>query len=255
MFFNRVRKYKHHQPVAMKFDIRSLYAHKTGADGLDPDAVTITVEQAKAVLKEAGFVTMAQQKFDDIIDEKYGKGYNKAKAELGDVEALNTEIETLKTKLKDAKTDKGDTVSKTEHEHLLKIEQQKTTDALANVDKMKSHQKDNEILKAISPWAVDPDAVLSLTRDKFAIGDDGKVYPIDDKGDHLLDSEGKASVDGYFKKFQKEKTYLVKPTGTPGAESGSDGKGTQAPSGNKSMDELADMPMDQFVKTGGIGSI
>jgi hypothetical protein len=219
------------------------------------DKPKFTVDEAKALLKEKGFLTLTQRAFDDIIDEKYAKAYEKATSEVGDVDKLKKELEKANQKIEDLKKDKPDMIPKSEHEQLLKVEQEKAAKALEEVGSLKKHQVDNELLKAVGNWAVDPSDVLELTRGKFALGDDGKLHAVDDKGGKLYDKEGRLMTpELFYQDFQKSKPHLVKASNSNGAGSGTDGEGGKAQDGKPSWESLADLPMDQFVKTGGMTS-
>ena len=231
----------------------------TGSGGGDEK---LTLEEAKQKLKDDGFVVMKQTAFDETIKQKYTKAYNDAEAKLkessGPVsEELQKENQKLKEELENLKKSKPETVSKSEHEQLLKAVESKYTKELegtkSEIARLRQHHLDNEILKVISDKTVDSEAVLSLTRSNFKLGEDGKIFPVNQDGEKIIDDEGLVDTTRFYSKFFDKKPYLAKSTGTSGA--GSQGSSTQGAkantSGKHTIEQLAGMSEDEFIKCGG----
>lgn len=216
-------------------------AHNSDGGGSGGDQ-KFTLDEAREKLKSDGYVVMRQKAFDDVIDEKYGKGFNKGKEEattsLTDEQKKWKEafekLPSVERKLADATKEKPDMVPKSEHEALLKVEQDKYARLQEENGGLKKHQLNNEILKAISTKAVSPDDVLALTSGQFQLGEDGKIFPINEKGEKLIDGEGHVSVERYFDKFFKEKPYLAKAADSQGAGSQSNSAGNNGKGGSSS---------------------
>lgn len=234
-------------------------AHKSD---VDPDpAEKFTLEEARTKLKEQGYAVMKQTALDSLIDEKHGEGYKKGKKD-GDPDGLKEKVESLtkdNTKLKEQvgelKKDKPDMISKAEHEQLVKVEQEKYSKLEERNKTLLESQKDNALLKAFGSKAVDSDSVLQLTRGKFAMDDDGNVYPIDDKGGKLIDGEGIVTLDRFYDNFFKEKPYLAKAADSNGAGSSTGGGGNPTTGGKYTDEQLANMSMDDYVKAGGMDAL
>lgn len=208
-----------------------------------------TLDEAREKLKTEGYTVMKQKAFDDILDEKYGKGFNKGKEEastaLSDEQKQwkksHDELPGVKRKLEDATKDKPDMISKSEHEALLKVEQDKNTKHEEAISGLKRHQLDNELLKTFGTKAVDPSDVLALTRGQFQLGDDGKIFPVNEKGEKLIDGEGHVSPERFFDKFFKDKPHFAKAANSQGAGSGTNGEGNHGGSGKSNVDALVKM--------------
>ncbi len=261
--YSGVRRFSNPNPD--KMDRKFWQAHLSDTPPAPPAGEKYTLDEAREKLKTDGHVVMKQKAFDDIVNEKYGKGYNKGKneaeGELSEEQKLwkksHTEAETLRKKLADLEKDKPDTISRSEHEALLKVEQEKIKQSEEKIGSLRTAQKDNEILKIIGAKTVDSESVLALTRDKFAIDDDGKVYPINEKGDRLIGSSGHVDIAGFFEGFFKEKPYLAKASDSQGAGSQSTGSGgnTTTSGGKYTLDQLADMSDADFAKVGGMQTL
>ncbi len=109
-------------------------------------------------------------------------------------------------------------------------------------------QKDAALRRAVADWAIDPELVLTMTQADFKVDETGAVYA--QQTDETEASERQTAGD-YYQRFMREKPYLVKSSGTVGAGSYSQ-SGGRTPAKRASIDELAEMPMAQFIRHGGL---
>lgn len=229
------------------------------AHASDPPEEKYTLEEAKVKLTGSGFVVMRQKAFDEIIDEKYGKGFSKGKEE-GSKEAkpdetLKSENETLKAEIEELKKAKPDLISKAEHEKLLQVERDKYSELDGEKQSLLNKIKEGEIFKAAA-GSVDPETVVALLKDKFKIDKDGTVYPVDDKGERLIGKEGHITSEGFINDFLKSKPHLAKDASAPGTGSTTTGQGGKpAATGKYSTEELANLSFDEYAKAGGVDAL
>lgn len=262
MFVNKTNTYKHHNRFSAinpgKMGRSFWQAHNSDGGGSGGDN-KYTLDEAREKLKADGFAVMKQTAFDEILNEKFGKGFSKGKDEASN--ALSDEqrkwkeafdkLPGIQRKLEEATKDKPDMISKSEHEQLLKVEQEKHAKTQEEVSNLKRFQLDNEILKTISPKAVNPEDVLALTRGQFQLDENGKIYPINEKGEKLIDSDGHMTPDRYFDKFFKEKPYLAKASDSQGAGSQSQGAGNNGKAA-KGIDGLIGLDQAALAKELGL---
>jgi hypothetical protein len=114
---------------------------------------------------------------------------------------------------------------------------------------LKSIRKAERLLHQVQDWAIDPDGVLAMVGHRFALDDGDQLIPVDTQG-NALQADGKpVGVDAFFKQLREQKPYLVKASGIPGAGSTSQPNHDAQP---LSMDNLAELPMAQYIKAGGL---
>ncbi len=265
MFVNKSNTYKHHNRFSAinpgKMGRSFWQAHSSDGGGTGGDN-KYTLDEAREKLKSEGFAVMKQTAFDEILNEKFGKGFSKGKDEatatLTDEQKKWKEaaekLPAIQRKLEDATKDKPDMISKSEHEQLLKVEQDKAAKHLEDINGLKKHQLNNEILKAISAKAVNPEDVLALTSGQFQLDENGKIYPINEKGEKLIDSEGHMTPERYFDKFFKDKPYLAKASDSQGAGSQSQGAGNNGKAQTGSVDDLVGLDQAALAKAMGFES-
>lgn len=245
--YSGVRRFSNPKPE--KMDRKFWQAHFSDTPPTPPAGEKYTLEEAKAKLRDDGWAVMKQDAFNRIIDEKHGDGYNKAKKEFegqgGDSAALKKEVEKLQGQIAELKKDKPDMIPKSEHEQILAAKENEIKKRDESISKMSQHQLDNELLKAVANKAVDPSDVLALTRANFQLGEDGKVFHVNEKGEKVIDSDGSyLGPDRYFDKFFKEKPHLAKASDSQGAGSSTNGTGGKTGDGFK-------IPAGYNVKTTG----
>jgi hypothetical protein len=108
------------------------------------------------------------------------------------------------------------------------------------------------IQQAVQSWAVDADLVLTMVQKNFSLDADGKLRPVDAQGAPLLEPDGQPlTMERFFQNFRQERPYLVKASAHSGA--GSSTQGSAAASAVRpSLAQMAEMPMAQFIKAGGL---
>lgn len=114
---------------------------------------------------------------------------------------------------------------------------------------LKSIRKAERLLQRVQDWAIDPDGVLAMVGHRFALDDSDQLIPVDTQGNALQADGEPVGVDAFFKQLREQKPYLVKASGIPGAGSTSQPNHEAQP---LSMDNLAELPMAQYIKAGGL---
>jgi hypothetical protein len=149
----------------------------------------------------------------------------------------------------------SESISRQAHEQALAQARAKELRLERQLSQYRAIRQDEVLHSAISAWAVDPEVVLHMIQNNFAMDEAGQVYPVDAQGSPLLDKESKAmNMETFFQRFRKEKPYLVKASVTRGAGSLNEANSvTSALSPN--IEEMAELPMAQFIKAGGLKGI
>lgn len=198
-------------------------------------------------------VNMTQDELNALIDTKFEAGFKKAQKQSSQAGSANSEekkeLEELRQKLKDLESkgtdDKNKGLSQEEVQRLLK---QKEDEYLPKIktyeDKLATYMAEKKkaaiINEAAKLNAVDPEIVAKLCSDAVHVGDDGNLFIANEKGNPLIGTDGKElGIGKYVESFLGERTYLVKPSGTNGAGSGTS---ANTSSGNSvSIEQLKDL--------------
>lgn len=251
MFFQDIKRFS--QAILPTCNHRFFYALRT--DGEAPLEKTIanntlyTLTEAIQQLKKDGYLIYNQQELDAITANVHLQ-----ESALSTAEAANSYENSAEylgnQENSNALPDENDTTPN-HYEALLQQEKEKSYILSNQIDLLKSRQKKAELLKAIIPWAVDADLVLSMTQEQFDMDENGNVFPVNLGKESLKDSQDTTSTEQFYQKFQQEKPYLVKASSSQGAGSFSQ----EASNSNNyatTIEQLADMSIEQFIKLGGI---
>jgi predicted component of viral defense system (DUF524 family) len=117
------------------------------------------------------------------------------------------------------------------------------------VAQLRAKRHEELLIGAIAPWAVDVDAVLTMTKGRFSMDEDGQLYPTDNQGARLMENDKPVALEAFFQAFRQEKPYLVRASAIPGT--GSFTEGDRGASAN-SLENMAELPMAQFIQAGGL---
>ena len=223
----------------------------SGGDKFDTNAA---IEK----LRTDGFVVMKQPAFDNIIHEKYSAAYAKAKSDYTDNTAEVEQLKAENAQLKSKAGDKGETISKADHERLLSEANQRATNLEGKISKLEGVQKRNAIIEAAGKSGAVQNAygdIADLLINRVALEEkDGNTefFILDDKGEKRVGKDGFMTIQGYVEEALNQKPYLKAASSNAGAGSTTSTNQGGGNTGKYSLDELADMPMDQFAKVGGM---
>jgi hypothetical protein len=141
------------------------------------------------------------------------------------------------------------TIARVDYERNLAEARVRETQLANRIAILQDLRKEDMLRQAVNSWAVDPEAVLALTRDRFGIDAEGSVFPMDDRGVPLQINGQRIDLVTFFQNFQQEKPYLVKASQSQGAGSFTQ---TAGETSFRSLDRLAELSMTEFIQAGGL---
>ena len=230
---------------------------KTEAEKL-LDAMADAMAEDKKSGEEDAKAGLTQDQINALIDKRYEKAYAKAKTEYEDkIKALEAKLKKPDSNKKDGSSDENKSnegyISKEELEKLLEqkdkeySEKEKTLSEKLN--SLSSQKKTAAIINAAAKLnAINPEVVAKLCADTVKIDESGNIFIANENGNPIVGTDGKElTIDKHVESFLKENEYLVKPSGTQGAGSNTQGGG-QSAGNNVSLDNLATMSTADYEK-------
>jgi hypothetical protein len=143
-------------------------------------------------------------------------------------------------------------ISREEHESALAQARAKELRLERQLADFRAMRQAEILQSSISSWAIDPEAVMSMTQNHFGMDETGQLHPVDSQGALLSGKDGKPlSLEQYFQRFRQEKPYLVKASAQRGAGSSSEAV-SAASAFRPTIEQMADLPMAQFIQAGGL---
>src|SRR5687767_4246530 len=68
---------------------------------------------------------------------------------------------------------------------------------------MRALHKEELLMAALRPWAVDLDTVLAMTQAHIMMDGEGRLYPVDAHGARLMDGETPVTLDAWLHHFRQ----------------------------------------------------
>jgi hypothetical protein len=228
-------------------------AGEGGGGGGGDNPFAKTKDEAIAALEKEGFKVLAQKPYEDALEEKRKEGYQAGESDAK--KSWSRESEELKQlrneKASWEKHGKEGYVPKHEVEQMLEAERKKTQEALDKVNKQNDVLKENAILRAAAEGkAIKPEAVVELIKSKVTMDENGQFFIDDGKGGRMMKNGEYVGVQSFVADYLKENPWLVSSSGNAGA--GSNTGGGQNTGGTVSNEQLASMPMEDYIAMGGL---